>query len=160
MTEGHEELSLALEVADILDELNMLLLLLENQLDVVASLQRQLCLYKPRDISVQRVPGELYMRDCSVGALHVSSSGASSNRVHMEDTRVDSLHVNSENGLTDSIKTIGGYAGELVQELAQKLKAERANLERLRADAARTYEMVCYQLPVIMQYPHIEEIAN
>ncbi|KAF1358915.1 hypothetical protein EJ07DRAFT_121732, partial [Lizonia empirigonia] len=142
VTEGNEELNLALEVADILDELNMLLLLLENQLDVVALLQRKLCPYKPKDISVQGVPGELHMHECSVGALHVLSSGTSSNLVHMSRTHVDSLHVNSENGVTDSTKTIGGYAGELIQELAQKLKAEKANLERLRADAARIYEML------------------
>ena len=160
VTEENEEPNLALEVADILDGLNILLLLLVNQLDVVVSLQRKLCSYKPTDISVQGVPGQLYMHDCSVGALHVSSSGISSNMVHMWGTRVDSLHLNSGDRVTDSIKTIGGYAGELVQEPVQKLKAERANLERLRADAARTYEMVCYQSSVTTQYLHVEKIAN
>ncbi|KAF2467650.1 uncharacterized protein BDR25DRAFT_233822, partial [Lindgomyces ingoldianus] len=145
--EGIDELNLTLEVADILDELNMLLLLMENQADVLASLQRKLYHFKPMALhTAGRGEHAIMIKDSNLGSVHVSNSGNIEGRLLLEDSKVGSLHIANTEGTLPGVRAIDGNAGILVQEAEQRLNVEKANLERLRTHAARTHEMEFQQL--------------
>lgn len=146
--EGTEELKLALEVADILDELNMLLHLLEKQADVLASTQGQLQRFKPLVRSHGPEEGQrIEILRSSLGDVHISNSGNIRGRLLFDEVSMAHLYVDNQDGTAPGELALGGNAGILVQEAAQRLSVEKANLERLRVDAARTHQMVCRPFP-------------
>jgi hypothetical protein len=135
---------LTLEVADILDELNMLLLLLETQARVLALLEQKLTQIKPaaRDpntgISVINMGAAVIQ-----GEMHISTSGISHQQVvNLDEAVVGSMRITSGYGAPTSVQTIGGFAGNWLHEALQRLNSETSNLERLRRDATRTHELV------------------
>jgi hypothetical protein len=134
---------LTLEVADILDELNMLLLLLETQSRVLALLEQKLTRIKPV-ARVQNALSCINMGSSVVqGEMHISSSGAVEKQmVNLEHAVVGSLRITQDSNAATSVQAIGGFAGHWLREAQQRLNFETSNLERLRRDASRTHELV------------------
>ncbi|KAF2261024.1 hypothetical protein CC78DRAFT_561920 [Lojkania enalia] len=140
--EGIDELNLTLEVADILDELNMLLLLLEKQADVLASMRGKLYRFKPMAPSKERGRHTTVIKQSNLGQIHVSNSGNIRSTLALEDVNASDLRVFNEEGILSGFRAIGGNTGILLQEAEQTLKVEKGNLNRLRTDATRTHEML------------------
>ncbi|KAF3000070.1 hypothetical protein E8E13_001661 [Curvularia kusanoi] len=141
--EGIEELNLTLEVADILDELNMLLLLLETQTRVLSLLKQKLTRVKPAVRQDDTGESRIHMGNARVhGGVHVTTSGYSEQRVHLDDAEIGSLHVTNDYNAPISVRAVGGFAGHCLHEALQGLDSETSSLERLVRDATRTHELL------------------
>ncbi|EEU37071.1 uncharacterized protein NECHADRAFT_86622 [Fusarium vanettenii 77-13-4] len=140
--EGTDELKLILEIADILDELNMLLLILEKQARVLASLQTNFHRLKPSD---RKAKEGVDQREILVtnSTLHnvIIRNGAS--RIGFDHSDLHGLEILGEERMsTIDVLHIGGNAGVLLQQAEQKLRLEQSNTERLQADAAQTHKLL------------------
>lgn len=137
---------MTLEVADILDELNMLLLLLETQARVLALLEQKLTQMKPAPRGRNTGSTHINMGKARVqGEMHISTSGNFlSQIVNLDDAEVGSLRITQNSDSPTSVQAIGGFAGHWLHEAQQRLNFETSNLERLRRDATRTHELVSY----------------
>ena len=137
---------MTLEVADILDELNMLLLLLETQARVLALLEQKLTQMKPAPRGRNTGSTHINMGKARVqGEMHISTSGNFvSQIVNLDDAEVGSLRITQNSDSPTSVQAIGGFTGHWLHEAQQRLNFETSNLERLRRDATRTHELVSY----------------
>ncbi|KAF3048078.1 hypothetical protein E8E12_010020 [Didymella heteroderae] len=96
-TQGLEELSLTLDVADILDKLNMLLLLLETQAGVLASLEQKLTQVKPAAMEDNVGSSHINMGRFKIrGQMHNANSGTSRQVVNLDEADIESLRITND----------------------------------------------------------------
>jgi hypothetical protein len=142
---GKNELHLILEVADILDELNMLLLLLEKQSSVLVSLQETLRKMKPAD-SPSTLSGlyESQLHRTKADTITTVHPIERAMQFGLPDVTAREVHIisdSSEKETTNGV-TIAGQAEVWIQEAARSLQIETANIERLRNEAKRRHRRV------------------
>jgi hypothetical protein len=132
-----------MEVADILDELNMLLHLLETQARVLALLEQKLTQIKPASRAPNTGSSHINMGDARIHEMTISTSGTLETQVvNLEHAEMGSLRIIQNSDAPASVQAIGGFAGHWLKEALQSINFETSNLERLKRDATRTHELV------------------
>lgn len=122
-----EALNLALEAADILDELKILMLLFETQAGVLSDLQRECSPVKSRE---KQQNSELSQ------AVHDQRLASEST------TNAGSLQTLGDINLKETPLLLEGYAGFLVEQAAARLLTQKAEAEQLRCEVIQTRELV------------------
>ena len=136
---GGNELELALSIADILDELNMLLLLIETQSSVIASIHRGMFQLRPPKSQDKNVAHHIAVKDTSMGDIRLTAPNVT---LWFDNAEVGSLDVNYlGNTSVPKVEEIGGILGVFVRETEEGLRLERSNLKRLHQEATQTHQM-------------------
>jgi hypothetical protein len=153
---GKKELNLALEIADILDELNMLLLLLEKQSSVLDSLQEPLREMKPADPTPRDAGwNHIQVVRTKANAIKIIQPTNMQTHVDLQDVHAKELQIGPEsfNEANTAFKTIGGQAGVWIQEAVRSLRVQTSSIERLRNEAKQTHKMVRNIPCLLMELP-------
>ncbi|KAL5625694.1 hypothetical protein FOBRF1_000037 [Fusarium oxysporum] len=144
--DGEEELSLILEVVDILDEVKILLLLLETQTGVLNSLRGKMLQFKPEP--KQPEPGDAHGATFSFGTSEVNGlwieTAQTDRSTFLFDTAlINGLNISSKDTKIEGIpKLIEGKAGDFMQDATKRLRMTRSGLERIHAEASQTQRMI------------------
>ena len=109
---------MTLEVADILDELNMLLLLLETQSRMLALPEQKLTQMKPAPRARNIGSTHINMGKARVqGEMHISTSGNFvSQIVNLDGAEMRSFRITQDSDSSTSVQAIGGFAGHWLHE--------------------------------------------
>ncbi|KAK4103317.1 hypothetical protein N658DRAFT_308880 [Parathielavia hyrcaniae] len=143
------ELSLTVDVADILDELNMLAAVLESQREVMMSLRTVLKALNVKPVQPQGGAGqepseiELMVTQTHLGVVNVAA-GPSSGKLSMRLQQVHegTLNISSVGDTTATVAGIGGQAGIFLEEAGRELQQTMNGVRRLKADAETTHKML------------------
>lgn len=136
---GGEELELALNVADILDELNMLLLLIETQSRVITSMHRGMYRFRPIEAKNQNMGCNITMEHTTTGNIRISNVTGS---FLFRDADLGSVEISRDDSSAPGLEAIAGQVGVFIHETEEGLKLERSNVERLHLEATQTHKMV------------------
>ncbi|KXH38076.1 hypothetical protein CSIM01_04566 [Colletotrichum simmondsii] len=139
-SDGKEELKLALDIIDILDELNILKYLLETQSTVLRSFQQRLGVIKPRTVD--------------------PASGSLPNTVfNMSSCKIEMIRLENTSFQYDVSSTclLGGYGGTVIDEAIERVNQELLNVQRLCSAAERTQKMVLELLDLKQKVASLKE---
>lgn len=146
--EGKDELKLILEVLDILDELNMLMVLFEKQARVVSDLQRKLSRVKRRETQLEqndtpaRSAGTLRAEGCSVGDVTLNAVKNNFDTLTFTDCKLGNIKSVGDYSVEATSLLLGGYAGDLMEQAADRVQTEKTDVGRLQSEVAKTHELV------------------
>ncbi|KAH9869093.1 hypothetical protein J1614_008170 [Plenodomus biglobosus] len=141
---GLTELNLALEIADILDELNMLLLLLEKQKTVLIALEEHFQKLKPLEVKTDNGKPKLHITQSNFDRLAIRNESSSGGEIHVVDVFAKNMDVLLENKVGNAFLAtrIDGEAGVQMSQAMRRLQTETANIKRLRGEAKQAHKMV------------------
>ncbi|KAK0641789.1 hypothetical protein B0T16DRAFT_220794 [Cercophora newfieldiana] len=166
------ELRLSLQVADILDELNMLDTVLGKQVDVVNSLRRALEVLNVKPKEPEQKGGEdpdttLDIEQLQDGYVSVNlspSHGPFRMKLFQGDRGHTALNVGSELGsgamAIGTVSKIGGQAGIHLEHSGTELRRFIDGVRRLRADAKTTQKMLLDLLDLKQKAASLDEARS
>ena len=142
--EGTQELEIALQTVDILDELNILLHLLETQNKVLASLHYRLTIAKPTKAKPQPTGHMDFQFSSSyIENMVITQSKEMDASFAIGSSQVENF-VLSDGSSTAALGVLGieGNAGVFIREAEHSLGRQRLDIQRLINDASQARKMV------------------
>ncbi|KAK7420255.1 hypothetical protein QQX98_002910 [Neonectria punicea] len=159
--EGTEELKIALQITDILDELNMLSLLLETETEVLTSLHEGMYQFRPVQPKSQPNGGvEFEITETTMGNIRVVQTRDTNAKFRVFDSTIGHLELSGKPDTMPGFEAIDGTVGGFIHEAEQTLRLERLNLDRLRADASQAHKMVVELLDLEQKAASLEEARS
>ncbi|PSN60019.1 hypothetical protein BS50DRAFT_536441 [Corynespora cassiicola Philippines] len=154
--EDVDELNLILEVADILDELNMLLLVLEKQTAVLKLLRDKMPYVKSQieePLERDKEKKHPIVNDGDMEEVPMSNY-TNLNGLIMGTSGMDSFKIIS---ISQEAKMFNDKAGILLKEAEKMVGVKNHDLERLHKDASQTHKMLLGLLDLQQKSASLEE---